>query len=136
MKMTALKNSKAKWILAGAVFMVSILTVICIAPKTEVAPDYVLGVWKTSQLKYHDRFFEITAATLTFGTGSGNQEIFSIDSVDKVDLKNKTAFTIRYSDAQGTEFNLTFHYAPENGGVSRFKNQQHIEWTRTDKAKA
>ena len=125
-----LRQQKSNWIaLAG--FSLALVSILLLCTRETVVPiDIFLGVWKTSAPKYKDRFFKITASTITFGTGNGNSKKFIVDRVIKTVEEKKTVHTISYRDVEGTDFKLAFFYTTKNKGVIRFKNQQDIEWTR------
>ena len=123
-------HKKIHWIALVGFFFVLISTFLSCTRETEVAIDRFLGVWETAEPKYEDRFLEIDEATIAFGTGDGNSNIFFVDRVIQRVEENTTVYTISYTDVEGSLFKLAFYYSPEYGGVVRFKNQQEIEWTR------
>jgi hypothetical protein len=103
--------------------------------KNRTAPDHLIGVWKTSEPKYEDRFFEIDRSTITFGIGEGNIDTHSITNIEieKVAEAKGNLYTIYYKNKEGEESKFSFYYNPTDHGVIRFKNQDQIVWTREKK---
>jgi hypothetical protein len=103
--------------------------------KIKTAPDDLIGVWKTSDPKYEDRFFEVDRSTITFGKGGGDSDTHSITSIEieKGDEARGNLYTIAYKDKEGQKFTFLIYYNPANQGTIRFKNQDQIEWTRQTK---
>ena len=103
--------------------------------KIKTAPEDLIGVWKTSDPKYEDRFLEIDRSTITFGKGGGDSDTHPITSieVEKGPEAKGNLYTIAYKDKEGQKFNFLIYYDPANQGTIRFKNQDQIEWTREKK---
>jgi hypothetical protein len=102
--------------------------------KIKTAPEDLIGLWKTSDPKYEDRFLEIDRSTITFGTGGGNSDTHSITSIEieKGPEAKGNLYTIAY-DKEGQKFTFLIYYHPANQGTIRFKNQDQIVWTREKK---
>ncbi|MFQ5801538.1 MAG: hypothetical protein ACE5JQ_01415 [Candidatus Methylomirabilales bacterium] len=106
-------------------------TIVGCQPATEkTIPDDLLGVWKTSEPKYADRFFEIKKDALIFGTGGDNTDIYSVASVEQAHDDVGLLYNIHYLNLEGQQYTFSIYYAPTNDGVIRFKNQKHFTWTR------
>ena len=98
--------------------------------KNRTVPDDLIGVWKTSEEKYEDRFFEIDRTTITFGTGGENSDTHPITNIE---VEKGSLCTIYYKNAEGQEFKLSFTYQPAGQGEIKFKNQDQIVWTKEKK---
>lgn len=98
----------------------------------EIASDDLMGVWKTSEPRYADRFIKIGKDTITFGTGGENFESYSIKKIymKKVPIENSILYTIHYKNREGVWNKFAFYYSPVNGGVIRLKNQKQMVWTK------
>ena len=96
------------------------------------APDELIGTWVTSTPKYADRFFKINTDTITFGTGEGNVEPYTIKkiTIKKGPAETGMLYTIFYKNEEGIKHQFAFYHSPEKGGVIRLKNQTHIEWIK------
>ena len=103
--------------------------------KNRTVPDHLIGVWKTSEPKYEDRFFEIDRSTITFGIGGGNFDTHPIINIEieKVAETKGHLYTIYYKDREGQKFKFSFYYHPADHGMIRFKNQDQIVWTKEKK---
>jgi hypothetical protein len=93
-------------------------------------PPHLVGVWRTSEPKYADRFVEISDHTVVFGTGGGTRTIHAISHVSFVDERGRLLYTVWYWDGPPDDRvgqTLSFYYDPEPR-VIRLKNQQDIAW--------
>jgi len=97
-----------------------------------IAPNELVGIWKTAALKYADRFFKIDQKIITIGTGGENIEIYTIKKIrtKKGPTERSLLYTIYSKNEEGVEYKFAFYYSSENGGVIRLKNQRHIVWTK------
>lgn len=97
-----------------------------------IAPNELVGKWKTTAPKYADRFFKIDREIITIGTGGETFEIYTIKKITR--KKNPTEgsllYTIYSKNEEGIEYKFALYYAPEKGGVIRLKNQRDIVWTK------
>jgi hypothetical protein len=94
-------------------------------------PNELVGVWKTSDQKYVDRFFVIDLDTITFGTGEKNFEIYSIKKLKKkVSPKEGGILYTIYYEEGGAVYTFAFFYTPAKGGTISLKNQRGIIWTK------
>lgn len=103
--------------------------------KNKNAPDYLVGVWRTSHEKYADRFFEIERNSITFDIGEGKSATHRIINVEieKTPKEKGTLYTIYYKHEEGEKLKFSFYYDPANQGQIRFKNQDQIVWTKERK---
>jgi hypothetical protein len=103
--------------------------------KNKTAPDYLIGVWRTSHEKYADRFLEIERTTITFDIGEGKSNTHPIINVEieKTPKEKGTLHTIYYKDGEGLKATFSFYYNPADQGQIRFKNQDHIVWRKGKK---
>lgn len=105
----------------------------CQAGNEYAVPDELVGVWKTPEPKYADRFFEIKKRVIIFGTGKGKTDIHPIMNVEKARQEKNTSFTISFMNRDGQYYRFSFTYYPAHDGVIRFKNQQEIRWTKEER---
>jgi hypothetical protein len=94
------------------------------------APNELVGVWKTQDPKYTNRFLEIDTDTITFGTGEGTFETYTIKKIKKGHETKGMLYTVHYEDEAGNTYTFAFYYSPEMGGVLRLKNQKEIIWKK------
>ena len=102
----------------------------CQSAKDNTVPNALVGVWKTSAQKYSNRFFEITADQVIFAIGEGKTDSRPIVEIDTLREETKILYTITYVNEAAQKYKFIFYYDPANGGVIRFKNQQHIAWAK------
>jgi hypothetical protein len=106
-------------------------TIVGCQPATEkTIPDDLLGVWKTSEPKYVDLFFELKKDAIIFATGEKNTDTYSVASVEQARDEEGLLYNIHYLNLEGQEYTFSIYYAPTNHGVIRFKNQKHFTWTK------
>ena len=99
--------------------------------KTAV-PDDLIGVWETTTPSYADRFFEIKADRVIFGTGGNTSDAYPISKmkIEKDSRDQQTVYIICYKNTAGQEYKFSFYYDPANQGRIRFKNQSEMVWTK------
>jgi hypothetical protein len=100
--------------------------------KSKTAPDYLIGVWGTSDPTYADRTFEITRNEVTFQTGEQTFNTFSIKSIEmeKAPGGKNDLYTIHYKSKEGLIYKFSFYYNPAGQGEIRYKNQTQMVWTK------
>ena len=101
----------------------------CEQGQTTVISDDMVGVWKTSDKKYEDRFIELKKEAVIFGQGDGNERVQSIQKVTVDRQKGKELYTVHYLDDQGDKDSISFYY-DSVGGIIRLKHQEGIEWIK------
>ena len=93
-------------------------------------PEGALGHWTTDARRYEDRFFELDAGHLTFGTGGGSSYRNPILRVEVTEEDGRPLYRIDHLDAEGQSYTFSFYYEPANGGVITLKNQTEIHWKK------
>ena len=98
-------------------------------PTQGLRPD-LIGVWKTEDPKYQDRFFQFEPQTLILGIGEERRTTYRIQSVGASLDRFGTLYTVAYWDPQeGMLATFAFYYDPVSG-VIRLNNQDRIEWRK------
>jgi hypothetical protein len=121
---------KLRWILIGIVILVAFFALL--PSKPTPLPEELVGVWKTSNPKYADRYLSLTRATIIFGTSKGTIDLNFISNVEKTLQDKAILYTVYFHRSEGEEDNVSFYYDPKNGGIIKFKNQTHIAWIKDD----
>jgi hypothetical protein len=95
-------------------------------------PEDLIGVWETTSPAYADRFFEIKAKEIIFGTGGEKFDTYPITKIriEKDRQEQKTLYLICYKNMDGKVYKFFFYYDPANQGTIRFKNQKEMVWTK------
>lgn len=119
-------------ILIGIAILVAFFALLPSRPT--LLPDQLVGVWKTSNLKYADRYLELTKVTIIFGTGKQSIDVNFISNVEKILQDKAVLYTVYFHRSGGPEDSVSFYYDPKNGGIIRFKNQKHIAWIKENRA--
>jgi hypothetical protein len=101
----------------------------CEQGQTTIISDDMVGVWKTSDKKYEDRFIELKKDIVILGQGDGNESVQPIQKVTLVRQKGKELYTVHYLNDEGDKDSISFFYDPA-GGIITLKNQRNIEWTK------
>lgn len=87
-------------------------------------PPQLIGMWKTDEPKYADRYVEFTEELLIFGTGGGAATLNQIEKVDKDNEGFGTAYTVHYKDSEGGKWSLSLVYYPK--GTIELKNRKGV----------
>ena len=102
----------------------------CESGKEKTVPDDLLGVWKTSEPRYADRFFELRKDAIIFGTGGDNADTYPVDSVEKTHDEEGLLYHIYYLNLEGEQYTFSIYHDTTNHGVIRLKNQKHFAWKK------
>ena len=102
----------------------------CQSRKPSAVPDELVGVWKTLSPQYSDRSFEITKTSITFGTGDGQIDSYSIVAVEQAREDDAMLHAILYRDEAGKVYRFIVYVEPGNAGVIRWKNKRDIAWVK------
>jgi hypothetical protein len=110
--------------------LIAIITINC--GKITTASDELIGIWKASNIRYHDTSFEIKKKAITFCTKEGNSNSFRIIKIKKEVMQDKewVLYTIFYIDRDMQKEEFPFYFRSSNSGVIRFKNQPHLVWKK------
>ncbi len=102
----------------------------CQSRKSTTVPDELVGVWKTLNTQYADRFLWITNTSIIFGTGDGQIAFYPIVAVEQAREGEALLYTILYLNEARQQYRFLFYFEPSNGGVIRWKNKRDIEWAK------
>lgn len=95
-------------------------------------PENLIGVWRTADKKYADRYFELNAGRVIFSTGGWGVTAHPIYRMEKHSDNGRTFYIIYYpTNEEGDESQFSFYYDPVQD-VIRFKNQEQFEWVKWD----
>jgi len=114
------------------IIMYLIVLFTCQCGRKAAVPEDLIGVWRTAAPTYADRFFEIKAEEVIFGTGEGKFDTYPITKI-KIERDPKeqgTLYIICYKNIEGQEYKFSFYHDPANQGAIRFKNQKEMVWTK------
>ena len=122
-----------RWLFIAAAIL--ILFPGCRSREEVVIPPELVGIWKTEDPRYENRYFEFTPGTLTLGRGEERTEIHPIRSIKKSQDVHGTLYAVGYMNyAENFEDILLFYYDPGEGGTIRFKNLPEIVWAKEKRA--
>jgi hypothetical protein len=93
------------------------------------APELLVGVWKTTNPRYAERYFEIRNTELIIGTSKGEAEVHALRGVESKVADDRLSYALHYGEADGGESILAFYF----DGNIRLVNQEDILWTRAKK---
>lgn len=106
----------------------------CGQGELKTPPDYLLGIWRTNAVSHTGDTLEIRSDRLLLGKGEEGEEVSRVYMITKIQetVENEQKlYSITYRDLELAVYDLTFFYDPKNGGMITFKNQSHLQWTRT-----
>jgi hypothetical protein len=100
--------------------------------KKLTVPDYLIGVWGTSNPTYTDRTFEITRNEVIFQTEGGNFNTYPIKKIEVKSgpQKGGDLYIIHYKILEGKVFKFSFYYNQTGKGEIIYKNQPEMVWTK------
>ena len=118
------------------VFLIFLMIILgCEGKKISAVPDFLIGVWGTSDPMYADRTFEITRGEIIFQTGEKTFDTYTIKGikVEKVPGEKTPLYVFTYKNIEGLKYKFSFYYFPGDNESIRFKNQYQIVWTKEGK---
>ncbi len=100
--------------------------------KRATITDEMMGTWNTTDSKYKETSFELTADQIIFRTIGGEVNPNTIKKIKKKKVPDteESLFTLTYVNLEGKETIFSFFFSQKNGGVIRFQNQPEIIWTK------
>jgi hypothetical protein len=98
-------------------------------PEPPQVPADLVGEWHTADPVYADRALVIDDSTINFETGNSKVSVGFIDTVKWVQIDNRILYTIKYS-LNGASNNVSFYFEGGKDKTIRFKNQEHVIWTK------
>jgi len=115
--------------------LIAIITIHC--GKITTASDELIGIWKTSNIRYKDTSFEIKKKAITFCTKEGDRNKFTIIKIKKELMQDKkwVQYTIFYRDRDLQKAEFPFCFLSTNSGMIRFENQPYLVWKKDSGAK-
>lgn len=125
-----METTKMKPIRVLVLLGLVIVVIGCQGERFPAVPDELVGIWKTSDAKYSDRFFELKKDVVVFGTGETTVSVHRIASVKRVRTGNQSLYTISYLNESPDKSEWSFYYDAANGPTIQLKNQMHINWTK------
>ena len=110
--------------------LIAIITINC--GKITTASDELIGIWKTSNIRYKDTSFEIKKKAITFNTKEGDSNKFTIIKIKKELMQDKewVQYTIFYRDRDLQKAEFPFYFLSTNSGMIRFENQPYLVWKK------
>jgi hypothetical protein len=109
-------------------------------PRSPV-PEQLLGVWKTDNSAYADRYFKVGRDSIEVGQGEGSvtsQSIFRVDTKTQDGhiscLIRTYSFEPSYQPADKHEEQWLFEYDPAGRGTIHLKSQPKVIWRKETSA--
>lgn len=94
-------------------------------------PGPLLGVWKTSDPKFADRFLEFAKTYVIFGTGQQSEQLHRIRTITTSrSPQNTTVYRVSYTDPEGEVRMLVLTYSADDGGTIQLEYGREI-WRKT-----
>src|SRR5579862_3369427 len=126
------KKSKTKWVLLMVVVMIA--GIVFMYAYGDPAPRYIpqglIGVWRTTDSAYADRFIEFSPATISFGTGADTiSQTGFMKEVERTSEGGKTLYIFKY-EQDGAQAQLSFFYDGPEGEGLRLKNKSGVLWIK------
>jgi hypothetical protein len=114
------------WVLTGLVVLAFVGA--SVNPQSNDVPPNLRGVWRTSDSKHADRFFELSLVSVSFGTGHGTVSTGFIQKIETFSEGAHTRYKVIYADEDG-DHEISIFYEPAHGTL-RFQNQEQVVWEK------
>lgn len=94
-------------------------------------PGELLGVWRTTDPTYTDRFLEVTQTTVRFGNDAEEVGTLSVEEVRELESESgEPLYQIKYLSEEGYEYLLQLEHSTTSATL-RLTNQSQMVWKRT-----
>ena len=122
-------KKRTRWlaIIAGVAVVALVITYARV--QRVKVPDELVGTWRTDELKHADHPFEISYATVNFGTDAESVSTGFIKDIRALEQDGRTLYTIFYT-ADGSEAQISFYYEAAGTRTIRFKGQEQMVWKK------
>ncbi len=98
-------------------------------PKSESLPPGMLGVWRSEEPRYRDRYFELRDESVIFGTGVLQFDMHALEHVaSEANANGDRRYTIRYRTKDGETAAVQVIHHPGPQATLRFANHDEV-WT-------
>lgn len=94
-------------------------------------PDFLIGEWTSESPEYSDRYIELSAKSITFGTGGTSFVKYQILGIVQEEVDGVDTIVLHFKDVAGTTFKrrvvvgpsgLTMHFASQPANIwQKFK---------------
>jgi len=96
-------------------------------------PSDLLGVWRTSDEDFNDRYLEITPDSLIFGVGEGQEMVNAISAISSERGNQGIRYTFHYLDQDGEKWTLSLLFNSEDGGTIVIQNRNEV-WMKDEQS--
>ena len=94
-------------------------------------PEHAYGTWETDHPRYEERFFELSAHTVTFGVGDGQSVAYALSGIKKHMERGKPFYILIFEDKAKNRFEKSIWISPKMDTLV-FKNQGNVKWYKTE----
>ena len=99
--------------------------------RLRTVPEDLHGGWVTANPDYSDRYLEIGADFITFGTGGVNSKKYKVTGFDRDrEADGRELNTIYFRDVDRSTFSREFYVSSDKGGGLVFANQPQVVWVQ------
>src|SRR5579863_2648243 len=130
------KKKNRKWIILMIAGTLAVITLMYVygEPPPRYIPQDLVGVWRTTDSVFADRFIEFSPATISFGTGEATiSQTGFMNGVEMTTEGGKNLYIFHYK-LDGSDAQLSFFYDGPDGEGLRLKNRNGVLWTKQKEA--
>jgi len=99
----------------------------CQNQNSATVPEHLIGIWRSADARYADRYLEFSKNLVTFGTGSNSEATHHVQKVEPEKFDdNGIVYTFYYKDKERETGQLTLTYNPGPVPNIRLKNHREI----------
>lgn len=102
----------------------------CDGSDQQTLPKQMVGVWKTDDPRYKNRYMNVEVQRITFGMGGTSPDRPEFVDNVKTSREHPSDYIVKLKMTDGSPDSITLQYAEQNGGELRLKSQPKIVWTR------
>ena len=105
--------------------------------KISSVSEDLIGIWKSTDIRYNNTSFEITKKAITFHTKEGDINSFAIIKIEKDQIKDGEweQYTLYYRNRDLQKIEFPFYFRTTDKGMIRFVNQPSLVWKKESSIK-
>ena len=126
------KKKRGKWIFLMVAVTIAVIVLMFMygEPPPRYVPPELIGVWRTTDSVFADRFIEFSSATISFGTGEATiSQTGFMNGVEMTTEGGKNLYIFHYK-LDGSDAQLSFFYDGPDGEGLRLRNRNGVLWTK------
>lgn len=123
------RSSRCRFEWLALLTLLGALPAACSKGHIKEMPEELIGVWRTSEPRYRDRFMEFRLEEVIISQGEAGAPVYPLDYLTKEVLTGKVRYTIHWK-VEGDRYSMAVDLPEGTTDRLVFPNQQDMVWRR------